>query len=68
MAKLMEEQAIAETGDELWSRDLGGAVGGGVIAYAADGEQRVAFAFGMTSPIWPTVKTTGKIVVFGHEP
>lgn len=58
----------AQTGDELWSRDLGGAVGGGVITYERDGEQRVAFAYGMTSPIWPTTKTTGKVVVFGLAP
>jgi hypothetical protein len=29
------------------------------------GKQRVAVAVGMTSPIWPTQKTTEKVVVLG---
>jgi alcohol dehydrogenase (cytochrome c) len=55
----------AKSGEMLWSKDLGGAVGGGVISYEAGGQQRVAFSAGMTSPIWPTTKTTAKVVVFG---
>ncbi|HEU4616883.1 MAG TPA: PQQ-binding-like beta-propeller repeat protein [Gammaproteobacteria bacterium] len=55
----------AKSGEKLWSQDLGGAVGGGVISYEAGGQQRVAFAAGMTSPIWPTTKTTAKVAVFG---
>jgi PQQ-dependent dehydrogenase (methanol/ethanol family) len=55
------------TGKQLWSQDLGGAIGGGVISYDAGGGQKVAVAAGMTSPIWPTPKTTGKVVVLGVE-
>jgi alcohol dehydrogenase (cytochrome c) len=57
----------AENGDLLWKHHLGGAAGGGVITYTSAGRQRVAYAAGMTSPIWPTTKTTGKIVVLGIE-
>jgi alcohol dehydrogenase (cytochrome c) len=52
-------------GRELWSKGLGGALGGGVITYSDSGKQRVAVAVGMTSPIWPTQKTTEKVVVLG---
>jgi glucose dehydrogenase len=55
----------AKSGEKLWSQDLGGAVGGGVISYEVGGRQRVAFAVGMASPIWPGPKTTAKIAVFG---
>ena len=55
----------ASDGKVLWSNALGGAVGGGVITYADGGKQRVAAAIGMTSPIWPTQKTTSRVVVLG---
>jgi alcohol dehydrogenase (cytochrome c) len=55
----------AGAGKKLWSKDLGGAIGGGVITYDTGVGQKIAVATGMTSPIWPTVKTTGKIVVLG---
>jgi glucose dehydrogenase len=55
----------AKSGETLWSQDLGGAVGGGVISYETGGRQRVAFSVGMSSPVWPTTKTTAKLVVFG---
>ena len=55
----------AKRGNVLWSRATGGAIGGGVITYSHDGSQRIAAAIGMTSPIWPTPKTTAKVVVFG---
>lgn len=45
--------------------EMQGAVGGGVISYEAEEAQRIAFAVGMTSPIWPAPQTTGKIVVLG---
>lgn len=57
----------AKSGEKLWSQDLGGAVGGGVISYETGGGQRVAFSVGMASPIWPTTKTTAKLVVFGLQ-
>ncbi|HEX5420057.1 MAG TPA: PQQ-binding-like beta-propeller repeat protein, partial [Gammaproteobacteria bacterium] len=55
----------AQSGKQLWSQDLGAAVGGGVISYEVGGRQRVAFTSGLTSPIWPTPLTTAKLIVFG---
>lgn len=53
------------SGKRLWSTDLGGAIAGGVITYDTGKGQKVAVAAGMTSPIWPTRKINGKIVVLG---
>ena len=53
----------ATSGKKLWSIDLGGAIGGGVITYDSGQGQKIAVAAGMTSPIWPTPKVNGKIVV-----
>jgi alcohol dehydrogenase (cytochrome c) len=53
----------AQTEQTLWSQKIGGALGGGVITYQVNGVQRLVVATGMTSPIWPTEKTTAKIVV-----
>jgi alcohol dehydrogenase (cytochrome c) len=36
-----------------------------VISYDTGAGQRVAVAAGMTSPIWPTPKINGKVVVLG---
>jgi alcohol dehydrogenase (cytochrome c) len=55
----------AGSGKKLWSKDLGGAIGGGVITYDTGVGQKIAVAAGMTSPIWPTTKTTGKVIVLG---
>lgn len=55
----------AESGEKLWSSDLGAAVAGGIISYEVNGRQRIAFAAGMKSPIWPTAEKTGRIVVLG---
>ena len=55
----------AVSGKKLWSTDLGGAIGGGVITYDAGQGQKIAVAAGMTSPIWPTPKINGKVVVLG---
>jgi alcohol dehydrogenase (cytochrome c) len=49
----------------LWSKTLGGALGGGVITYRDRGAQRIAVAIGMTSRQWPTEQTTAKVVVLG---
>jgi hypothetical protein len=49
-----------------WRATLDGASGGGVVTYAVDGQQRIAFAVGTNSPIWPVEKKTAKIVVFGR--
>jgi len=53
------------SGRKLWSTDLGGAIAGGVVTYDTGAGQKIAVAVGMTSPIWPTPKVNGKIVVFG---
>jgi alcohol dehydrogenase (cytochrome c) len=45
--------------------ESGAAIAGGVITYDAGGGQRVAVTAGMTSPIWPTPKIPGKVVVLG---
>jgi glucose dehydrogenase len=55
----------AASGKKLWSTDLGGAIGGGVITYDTGQGQKIAVAAGMTSPIWPTPKINGKVVVLG---
>ena len=54
----------ATDGKVLWQTRLDGAAGGGVITYAIDGIQRVAFVAGTSSPVWPVESKTAKIVVF----
>jgi alcohol dehydrogenase (cytochrome c) len=58
----------AATGEKLWGRKLGGAIGGGVITYAVGGVQRVAVATGLANIAIPTDLSTGKVVVLGLEP
>ena len=55
----------AKSGAKLWSRNFGGALAGGVITYDTGEGQKIAVAVGMTSPIWPTPKVNGKVVVVG---
>jgi PQQ-dependent dehydrogenase (methanol/ethanol family) len=55
----------AGSGKKLWSIELGGAIAGGVITYDTGQGQKIAVAVGMTSPIWPTPKINGKVVVLG---
>jgi alcohol dehydrogenase (cytochrome c) len=57
----------AASGQKLWGQDLGGAIGGGVITYMANGAQKVAVAAGFTHPAWPTKIVKAKIVVLGLE-
>lgn len=57
----------ASTGERLWGEKIGGALGGGVITYSANGKQLVAVTTGFTSLFWPTEITTGKIVVLGLD-
>ena len=57
----------AETGEKLWGQKIGGAIGGGVIAYRADGGEKIAVATGLTGVAWPTEAVTGKIVVLGLD-
>ncbi len=56
------------TGEKLWGRKIGGAVGGGVITYTAGGAQKVAVATGLSNIAVPTDLTTGKVIVLGLEP
>jgi alcohol dehydrogenase (cytochrome c) len=55
----------ATNGHPLWKQNLTGAIGGGVITYSASGQQRVAVAAGLTSPLWPTKIDTAKVVIYG---
>jgi len=57
----------AADGQKLWGQELGGAIGGGVITYTANGAQKVAVASGFTMITWPTKLATAKIVVFGLD-
>lgn len=55
----------ASNGKKLWGDKIGGAIGGGVITYIADGKQRIAVATGLTEVLWPTQITTAKISILG---
>lgn len=57
----------AADGRRLWGQKIGGAIGGGVITYTANGTQKVAVAVGFTSILWPTEVATGKIVILGLD-
>ena len=58
----------ADTGEKLWGQKIGGAIGGGVITYETNGQQRVAVATGLTEVIWPSEQTTAKVSVLGVKP
>jgi alcohol dehydrogenase (cytochrome c) len=57
----------ATNGQKLWGQKIGGAVGGGVITYQANGTQKVAVATGLTEILWPTEITTAKVSILGVE-
>jgi alcohol dehydrogenase (cytochrome c) len=57
----------AATGEKLWGQKIGGAIGGGVIAYTAGGGEKIAVATGLTGVSWPTEVVTGKIAVLGLD-
>ena len=57
----------ASDGRKLWGQKIGGAIGGGVITYTANGTQKVAVATGLTEILWPTEITTAKVSVLGLE-
>ncbi len=57
----------AATGEKLWGQKIGGAIGGGVIAYSAGGGEKVAVTTGLTGVSWPTEVVTGKIAVLGLD-
>jgi alcohol dehydrogenase (cytochrome c) len=52
---------------KLWGQKIGGAIGGGVITYTADGAQKVAVATGLTEVLWPTEITTAKVSILGLD-
>jgi len=53
------------TGREVFRKNLGGALGGGIISYTSRGAQRLAVVSGTYSPIWPVPPAMSKIQVFG---
>lgn len=57
----------AASGEKLWGRKIGGGIGGGVITYTVDGQQKIAVTTGLTGVAWPTEVATGKIVVLGLD-
>ena len=57
----------AATGAKLWGQKIGGAIGGGVIAYNAGGGEKIAVTTGLTGVAWPTEVVTGKIAVLGLD-
>ena len=57
----------AADGKVLWQFKLDGAASGGVISYAIDGKQHVAFVAGTNSPIWSVEKESAKIVIFALQ-
>jgi alcohol dehydrogenase (cytochrome c) len=57
----------AANGEKLWGQELGGAIGGGVITYTANGAQKIAVASGFTMLAWPTKIVTAKIEVLGLD-
>jgi alcohol dehydrogenase (cytochrome c) len=57
----------AETGRKLWGQKIGGAIGGGVITYTANGAQKVAVATGYVSPAFPGEIRRAKIAILGLE-
>jgi alcohol dehydrogenase (cytochrome c) len=57
----------AATGQKLWGRKIGGAIGGGVITYTANGAQKVAVTAGFVSPAWPLEIRRATIAILGVE-
>jgi len=57
----------ATNGQKLWGQKIGGAIGGGVITYEANGMQKIAVATGLTEILWPTEITTAKVSILGLD-
>jgi alcohol dehydrogenase (cytochrome c) len=56
----------AATGKVLWQSKFDGGVGGGLITYMVDGNERVAVVSGTNTRVFPLApKGNAKIVVFG---
>ena len=56
----------AANGQKLWGQNIGGAIGGGVITYTANGAQRVAVARLYDARVANQV-VTAKIVILGLD-
>ena len=57
----------AATGQKLWGQKIGGAIGGGVITYTANGAQKVAVATGYVSPAFPAEIRRAKVAILGLD-
>ena len=57
----------AATGQKLWGQKIGGAIGGGVITYVANGAQKVAVTTGFISPAFPVEIRRAQIAILGLE-
>ena len=57
----------AATGQKLWGQKIGGAIGGGVITYSANGAQKVAVTTGYISPAFPVEIRRAQIAILGLE-
>jgi alcohol dehydrogenase (cytochrome c) len=53
----------AETGEQLFTENLGQPIAGGIITYMVDGTQYVAIAAGMNSQLWQT-EGAAQVVVY----
>ncbi|HLK70480.1 MAG TPA: PQQ-binding-like beta-propeller repeat protein [Steroidobacteraceae bacterium] len=56
------------SGKLLWRQETGQALGGGIVSYAVDGQQRIAVASGMNSPVWPGGAQHSRVLVYGLSP
>jgi alcohol dehydrogenase (cytochrome c) len=57
----------AATGRKLWGQKIGGAIGGGVITYTANGTQKVAVTAGYVAPAFPAEIRRAKVVILGLD-
>jgi alcohol dehydrogenase (cytochrome c) len=56
----------ATSGAVEWSTQTPGGIGGGIVSYVGhQGQQRLAVATGMTSPLWSTPKALPTLVIYG---
>jgi alcohol dehydrogenase (cytochrome c) len=59
----------SSNGQKLWGQVLGsgGGIGGGIITYSVNGEQKIAVADGFTMVAWPSKPGTAKVIVLGLD-
>jgi alcohol dehydrogenase (cytochrome c) len=57
----------AATGQKLWGKKIGGAIGGGVITYSVNGTQKVAVTTGYVAPAFPAEIRRARIAILGVE-